>query len=185
MLTLSLTANVWPPATNGSFFLHLPTELLILITDELDQESLCMLLQTCHQLLETAVRQYLTKSGFKNTADRDWRSFRDWDCELLLVWRHMGLFKLLSTIWFSGSQFMGDHQFRALTVFFHLLQRLGSMHQVYISLYQGPIEPSLALISCLESITESGCESLHCLSRPYLRQKPPSNGQGISCASNL
>ena len=144
-----------------------------------------MLSQTCHQLLETAARRYLTKSGFKNTADRDWRSFRDRDCELLLVWRCMGSFKLLSTIWFLGSQFTGDHQFHALTVFFHLLQGLGSMHQVYISLYQGPIKPALTLISCLESIAESGCESLHCLGGPYLRQKPPSNGQGIPCASNL
>lgn len=144
-----------------------------------------MLSQTCHRLLETAARRYLMKSGFKNTADEDWRSFGDRDCELLLVWRCTGSFKLLSTILFLGSRFTGDHQFHALMVFFHSLQGLGSVHQVYISLYQGPIEPSLALISCLESITESGCESLHCLGRPYLRQKPPSNGQGIPCASNL
>ncbi|KAI9462590.1 hypothetical protein HD554DRAFT_2041167 [Boletus coccyginus] len=176
MSLLTANARSTPPSVSKSSLLwHVPTELLLLITSELDQESLRVLSQTCRRLLDVAATRYLENAGINGTIDTDWRMLSDKDCEMLLVWRCTDSFKMPKVIWFSGLHCTGDHQFRALSIFFDSLRGLEPVDRVYLCFYQGPAQASLALYSCLESILGSGCQGLHCYGGPYRGRRTTPN----------
>jgi len=132
---------------------------------------------------------YLGGSKFQDTrvavGESDWRVLRDKDCEALLVWRHTKSFKMPRVLWFAGSRWTGDHQFRALSVFFNLLMGLEPVQQVHLCLYAGPTQDSPGLLSCLESIQASGCQELHCSGGACTGIQTSLNGCVYHCTSNL
>ncbi|KAI9459801.1 hypothetical protein HD554DRAFT_2041818 [Boletus coccyginus] len=186
MSLLTANARSTPPSVSKSSLLwHVPTELLLLIASELDQESLRVLSQTCRRLLDVAATRYLENAGINGTIDTDWRMLSDKDCEMLLVWRRTDSFKMPKVIWFSGSHCTGDRQFRALSIFFDSLRGLEPVDRVYLCFYQGPAQASLALYSCLESILGSGCQGLHCYGGPYRGRRTTPNDPDTPCVNNL
>ncbi|KAI9459797.1 hypothetical protein HD554DRAFT_2041814 [Boletus coccyginus] len=100
MSLLTANARSTPPSVSKSSLLwHVPTELLLLIASELDQESLRVLSQTCRRLLDVAATRYLENVGINGTIDMDWRMLSDKDCEMLLVWRRTDSFKMPKNQW--------------------------------------------------------------------------------------
>jgi len=152
-------ADMWYPQSNPSrpcLLWHLPNELLLLIVEELDWESLQRISQICRCLLEIAMKCYLGSLKFQDTCiavgEGDWRVLRDEDCEALLIWRCTKSFKVPRVVWFAGLWWMGNCQFHALSVFFNSLMGLEPVQQAHLCLYVGPTQDSPGLLSCVESI---------------------------------
>ena len=117
--------------------------------------------------------------------DGDWTILGDEDCEALLVWRRTDSFRVPRVLWFRGSRWTGDHQFRALSIFFDSLMGLEPVRKVHLSLYSGPTQDSPGLLSCLESIRASGCQELHCRGGRCPGIQTSLGGRFGSCTSSL
>ena len=142
------------------FIWQLPTELLMLITSQLTQESLLALSQVCMLFREIAALQYFALLEFNIPRDYGYLQINDGCCRALLVWRRTDAFVLPNSICFSVSQTTSDHHFYALRIFFESLT--SAIRRMHIHLYSGPYKPTVGFLCLLESIHGSGCTQLGC-----------------------
>ena len=141
----------------------MPCEILMAIVEELSEQSMHILSQVCHQLQNIVTSSYSSLVEFRPPNNlSEWLEVTDEQCGALLLWRRSGSFIPPKTLWFTGLSQTTDYHLKALDIFVQSLKIHGPLDRIYLSLYIGPVQDSLALLSFLQSVGTNGCKHFVC-----------------------